>query len=106
MADPNATKPEADNDIGEDNMGQRDEGQAQDVTQDAMGASTDLFEESRRAGRGAPGDIVPDDTPDLVDRMNEMLRSGHIDNDAYIGEPLINDDEDYTGEAENGDDDD
>ncbi|MDE1914549.1 MAG: hypothetical protein KGJ57_03700 [Sphingomonadales bacterium] len=106
MADPNAKAPETDSELDNDNTGQRDEGQAQDVAQDAMDAGTDLSEDSRRAARGGASDVLPDDVPDLVDRMNDMLRSGHIDNDAYIGEPLIHDDEDYTGEAESGDEED
>ena len=60
--------------------------QAQDVTRDAQGASGDSYEESEHGGHADPGQIVPVDAPDLVDKMNEMVRSGRIDRDAFAGE--------------------
>lgn len=69
-----------------DNDGQNDADQAQDVADDAMMVDTDLSEESEHGGRPNPGAGVPDDVPDLVDTMNQMVRSGHIDNGAYAGE--------------------
>lgn len=90
----------------EDNAEQHDEDQAQDVAQDAMDASTDLSEDSDKPGNDDPGALIPDDVPDLVDKMNEMVRSGHIDNDAYEGEPMMDDEEDYLGKTDNDNDDD
>jgi len=80
------------------NREQEDEGQAQDVAEDARHPGEGLGE-----SRHGPGDryaITPDDRPDLVDRMNEMVRSGHIDNDAFIGEPIHDDEEDIIGNTE------
>jgi hypothetical protein len=80
---------------------QRDSGaQAQDVADDARVRSTDLSEDSERGGRPNPAQIIPDDTPDLVERMEEMNRSGRIDNDAFAGEPQMDDEEDFLGNTE------
>ena len=77
-------------DAGEEN-GEQDEAgsQAQDVAED-----------SERGGRPNPAQILPDDTPDLVERMEEMNRSGRIDNDAFAGEPQMDDEEDILGPTE------
>ncbi|AMK16921.1 MULTISPECIES: hypothetical protein [Sphingobium] len=86
----------------EENDEQRDSGtQAQDVAGDARVRSTDLSEDSERGGRPNPAQIIPDDTPDLVERMEEMNRSGRIDNDAFAGEPQMDDEEEYLGRTEN-----
>jgi hypothetical protein len=78
----------------EENSEQAEAGtQAQDVADDARARSTDLTQESERGGRTNPAQIIPDDTPDLVDKMNEMDRSGRIDMDAYAGEPQMDDEE-------------
>ena len=54
----------------EENDEQRDSGsQAQDVADDARVRSTDLSEDSERGGKPNPAQIIPDDTPDLVERM-------------------------------------
>ncbi|WP_022682019.1 hypothetical protein [Sphingobium bisphenolivorans] len=89
----------------EENDEQRDEGsQAQTVTDDARVRSTDLSEDSERGGKSNPAQIIPDDTPDLVERMEEMNRSGHIDNDAYLGEPMMDDEESSLGQTDLEDD--
>ena len=96
-------------DIIEENDEQRDEGsQAQTVTDDARVRSTDLSEDSERGGRTNPAQIIPDDTPDLVERMEEMNRSGRIDMDAFAGEPQMDDEESALGQVdtENMDDED
>lgn len=90
----------------EDNAEQHDEDQAQDVAQDALEPSADLSEESEKARDRDPGAVTPDDVPDLVDKMNEMVRSGRIDNDAYQGEPMMDDEEDYLGRTDDENDDD
>lgn len=94
-----------DDETPETNSEQADEGQAQDVAEDARVVNTDLSEESEHGGRPNPAAVIPDDTPDLVDKMNEMVRSGHIDNDAYAGEPQHDDEEDILGETDDEDED-
>ena len=47
-----------------------------------------------------PAQIIPDDVPDLVERMNEMNRSGRVDMDAYAGEPQMDDEDDAFGVTE------
>lgn len=58
-------------------------------------AALDLTEESEHDGKTSPTQLIPDDTPDLVDKMNEMRRSGRIDMDTYEGEEDMDDE---TGE--------
>jgi len=81
------------------NREQQDEGQANEVADDARSGAGGLSE-SRHGGHTNPAQILPDDVPDLVDKMNEMIRSGHIDNDAFAGEPSHDDEEDILGETE------
>ena len=85
----------------EENDEQRDSGsQAQDVADDARVRSTDLSEDSERGGRPNSAQIIPEDTPDLVERREEMNRSGRIDMDAFAGEPQMDDEEDSLGPTE------
>ncbi len=87
------------------NREQQDDGQAQDVAEDALHPGEGLGES--RHGPGDRTQIIPDDTPDLVDKMNEMVRSGRIDNGAFAGEPQHDDEEGMLGETEDdGDGDD
>ncbi|MEO5598906.1 MAG: hypothetical protein ABIQ66_09830 [Novosphingobium sp.] len=84
------------NDPDAQNSEQSEDGtQAQDVASDARLAALDVSEESEHGGRANPAQIIPDDTPDLVDKLHEMARSGRIDMDAYEGEENM-DDEDGT----------
>ena len=70
-------------DVSEENSEQADAGtQANDVADDALGRTSDLSEESEHGGRSNPAQIIPDDVPDLVDKLNEMDRSGWIDEGA------------------------
>lgn len=93
-------------DFDEDNAEQDERGsQAHDVADDARLRRTDLSEDSEKGGRANPAQIIPDDVPDLVDKMNEMNRSGRIDNGAYAGEPQMDDEEDALGETEDPDED-
>ena len=71
--------------------------QAQSVAQDALDRATDSYEDSEKGGSESVGEISPDDTPDLIDRMEQMVSSGHIDMDAYRGEPAHDDEADSTG---------
>jgi len=65
--------------------------QAQDVADDALRSQLDTAEESVHGGKTNPAQLIPDDVPDLVDKMNEMRRSGRIDMDAYLGEEKMDD---------------
>lgn len=92
-------------DEAEANREQRDEGQAQDVATDARLRQTDLAQDSEHGGKPNPAQVTPDDTPDLVDRMTEMDRSGRIDMDAYAGEEPGDDEEDALAQADLDEDD-
>lgn len=101
-----ARNPTDDPSFAEDNDEQRDADQAQDVADDAMIVSTDVSEESEHGGSPDRTAVMPDDTPDLVDTMNQMVSSGRIDNDAFAGEPMHDDEEDVHGETDDDGDDD
>jgi len=88
-----------------DNDEQHDADQAQDVADDALGLDSDLSEDSEHGGRSNPGAVTPEDMPDLVDTMNQMVSSGHIDNGAFAGEPMHDDEEDRLGQTDSDDDD-
>jgi len=88
-----------------DNDEQRDDDQAQDVAEDAMLVDTDTYEESEHGGRPNPAAVMPDDVPDLVDTMMQMVTSGRIDNGAFAGEPMHDDEEDRLGQTDSDDDD-
>jgi hypothetical protein len=88
-----------------DNSEQSDDGQVQDVADDALGLSSDVSEDSEHGGTSNPAAVVPDDVPDLVDTMNQMVRSGLIDNGAFEGEPMHDDEEDQLGRTDSDDDD-
>lgn len=89
----------------EENFEQRDEGQAQDVASEAM----DLLQDAEghdsvggteHGGSSDPTAIIPEDVPDLIDTMNQMLTSGRIDNGAFAGEPMMDDEEDQLGQTD------
>lgn len=61
--------------------------QAQSVADDALGRAADQSEDSERGGRSDPAALTPDDVPDIVDRMEQMVSSGRLDMDAFRGEP-------------------
>lgn len=83
------------NDPDLQNSEQNDEdAQAHQVASDAERIGADSFGESEHGGRTNPAQITPDDAEDLVDHMKQMERSGHIDMDAFRGEPESMDDED------------
>ena len=94
------------NDLAQEteNQEQNDGDQAQDVADDAMTFSSDLSEDSEHGGTSNPAAVMPDDTPDLVDTMNQMVSSGRIDNGAYEGEPMHDDEEDRLGQTDRDDD--
>lgn len=93
--------------VPEENFEQDDSGaQAQDVASDARTRSTDISEDSVRGGGANRAQIIPEDTPDLVERMNDMNRSGRIDMDAYAGEPRMDDEEETMGGTPDDEDED
>jgi hypothetical protein len=89
------------------NREQEDEGQAQDVAEDALRLERlgDSGGGSVRGNHVDPTQIIPDDVPDLVETMERMVSSGRIDNDAYAGEPQHDDEEDMLGDTEDDGDD-
>lgn len=95
-----------------DNIEQDDEpAQAQTIAAEAEIFRRGLFgdfEESVHGGKTDIGQITPDDGQDIVDRMNQMERSGHVDMDAYRGERSDDDEATMLGEPgmESGDVDD
>ena len=92
-------------DLAEENSEQADGGQAQDVADDAVarrlgllnGTGHDPIVETRHGGHAGLGQVTPQDMPDLIDTMNQMLTSGRIDNGAFAGEPMMDDEEDQLG---------
>jgi hypothetical protein len=88
-----------------DNAEQNDDGQAQDVAEDALNLADDPSEDSEHGGKPNIGAVMPDDTPDLVDTMEQMVSSGFIDNGAFEGEPMHDDEEDRLGQTDSDDDD-
>lgn len=89
----------------EPNSEQRDEGQAQDVASDALDIEHIAVEDSERGGPSNPASLIPEDVPDLVEKMNEMVTSGRLDFDAFAGEPIHDDEEGSFGSTELDDDD-
>ncbi len=72
--------------------------QAQTVADEARSrTSADPSEDSEHGGSGDRIALTPDDAPDLIDRMEQMVSSGHIDMDAYRGEPAHDDEADAFG---------
>lgn len=78
-----------------DNQEQEDESsQAQTVADEARGRHTgDPSEDSERGGSSDPAQIIPDDAPDLVDTMNQIVSSGRISMGAFSGDPHHDDEE-------------
>src|ERR1700741_80281 len=66
--------------------------QAQPFADEALGRSSDDFglDDTEKVPTGEDSD----DVEDLVDHMNQMVRSGRIDNDAYRGERNDDDEDD------------
>jgi hypothetical protein len=95
MEDPDDRRAQNINDPDLQSSEQYDEdAEAQQVASDAARIGTASFGESEHGGRANPAQITPDDVEDLVDHMKQMERSGHIDMDAFRGEPESMDDED------------
>jgi hypothetical protein len=89
-----------------DNSEQDDEpSQAQTVSEDALDRTTGFpgGEDSDKSDSANIAAITPDDTPDLIDTMEKMQSSGHIDYGAFAGER--NDDDEASTYGDYGDED-
>ena len=89
----------------EPNSEQRDEGQAQDVASDALDIEHLAVIDTERGGGSNPASLIPDDVPDLVEKMNDMIASGRLDFDAFAGEPVHDDEESSFGSTDPDDED-
>ena len=90
MADPQQA-PEAHN-TSQDDAGE----QAQTLADEALGRATEFEDgETEKAGHG---DEFGSSAPDLVDTMNQMVSSGHIDMGAFVGERSDDDEPGAYGE--------
>ncbi|RZK02630.1 MAG: hypothetical protein EOO76_06250 [Novosphingobium sp.] len=71
--------------------------QAQTLADEALGRGSGEFpsEDSEKVSSGDDSD----DAQDLVDKMEQMVSSGRIDNDAFRGERNDDDEEDGLGES-------
>ena len=77
------------------NTEQDDEGsQAQTVAEDALRGGGEALFHSEKVRGGDSGN----GTPDLVDHMNQMASSGHIDMGAFRGERSDDDEEGLYGQ--------
>ena len=81
------------------NNEQEDDAQVVDAA-DMKRGGEDLPVDVTEHAPSNPADVIPADVPDVVDRMEEMVQSGHIDNDAYSGEPVHDDEEDILGDTD------
>ncbi len=82
-----------------DNSEQDDaEDQAQKVADAAAGRDTDVLGlgDTEKVKGGIENE---DDQQDLVDHMNQMVRSGRIDMSAFRGEPNLDDEDGLLGPA-------
>ena len=81
------------------NREQQDEAQVLDIADMQAKNETIPVGESVHGRPNDPAQVIADDVPDLIDRMEEMVRSGHIDTSAFAGEPIHDDEESsYGGE--------
>ena len=77
-----------------------DDAQAQTVSDEAMARRNPSGEpEESRKPASANAAVRPDDAPDLIDHMHQMVSSGRIDMDAYRGERSDDDEEGELGEG-------
>lgn len=83
------------------NREQQDEAQVLDASDMEARDRTGLsMGDTGRGGEADAADVIPDDTPDLVETMNGMVASGRIDNGAFAGEPVHDDEEGMLGATE------
>ena len=96
--DPRSTRPALASETH--NKSQDDAGeQAQTIADEALGRGSDFGTgDSEKPEYTGFSENDDDSTPDLVDTMNQMVSSGHIDMGAFRGERNDDDDEDGLGE--------
>ena len=106
MADTHKTDSSGQNDnqaqndsSGTINESQQDNASANDVADEAMRKDEDPSEDSEKGGSSGIS-VAPQDEPDLVDRMDQMVSSGHIDLGAFAGERNDDDEESPLGELD------
>lgn len=88
------------------NPEQQDDAQVLDAADMASRDGTNIeSEESERGGNSDRAEIIPDDRADLVETMDAMQRSGRIDNGAYAGERVDDDEEEMLGDTGDADED-
>lgn len=80
-------------DWDENSEQQDEESQAHNVADAALDRTGEPDAGSTKT-ETSPHQITPDDTPDLVDRIEQMVSSGQIDEDAFAGEPQHDDEAD------------
>lgn len=97
MADTPPTDNAGKNDSsGTINQSQQDDSSANNVADDAMRKDEDPSEDSKKGGSDGVS-VTPQDQPDLVDRMDQMVSSGHIDRGAFDNERNDDDEESELG---------
>ena len=98
---PPAIDADAEDDLAPEahNRSQDDAGeQAQTLADEAVGRSSAFdYGDSEKPQSTGFSDDDEDSTPDLIDTMNQMVSSGHIDMGAYLGERNDDDEEDGLG---------
>jgi hypothetical protein len=93
--DPDTTAPETVNTEQEDG-----DTQAQTVADEAIDRATSVLGEQGESEKVSGGiDDAGSDAQDLVDHMNQMVSSGHIDMSAFRGERSDDDEEGMYGEG-------
>ncbi len=92
---PDMTAPETFNAEQEDG-----DTQAQTVADEAIDRATSVLGEQGESEKVSGGiDDAGNDAQDLVDHMNQMVTSGHIDMSAFLGERSDDDEEGMYGEG-------
>ena len=95
-------KPTADNTAPETFNSEQEDGdtQAQTVADEAIDRATSVLGEQGESEKVSGGiDDEGSDAQDLVDHMNQMVSSGHIDMSAFRGERSDDDEEGMYGEG-------
>ena len=86
------------------NREQQDDAQVLDASDMERRDDTNISSgDTERGGESDPGDVSPDDRADLVETMDAMLASGRIDNGAFAGERVDDDEEEMLGDTDDED---
>lgn len=81
-----------------------EQAQAQTLADEANGRKPGDYGSPTESVKPKKGDLDEDSTPDLIDQMHAMERSGRIDMGAYNGEENMDDEEGKYGEENRPDD--